>query len=271
MATFIKRLSALKQPGTVTLNSEGSIARLTLSNPERRNALSGPMIAELAGAVAELEQWRGGAAVILTGDGGTFCAGLDLACVREGVIATAEDGMLMSRLMTDSLHRLRQLPMLSVAAIDGYGIGGGAELATATDWRVMGHGAQIRFVHAKMGATTGWGGGARLAALVGRRTALRLIAHGTAIDGEAASAIGLCDGIATPGESAAAAASRLLLEPALAHSASIESLRAIKQAIAGASDIPADVRAAETACVGQVWGSEANKSAVGRRPGSDSG
>ena len=262
-SSFVSRLAGLRQHGSVTLRKEGRIAWLTLHNQERRNALTGPMMVQLAGAVSELEHWKEGAAVILTGDGGTFCAGLDLSCVRSGVIASPEDGMLMSQYMTETLYRLRQLPLLSVAAVDGYGIGGGAELSTATDWRVMSQGATLRFVHAKMGATTGWGGGARLVSLVGRSTALRLLAHGTALDAAAAAAIGLCDGIGETDETAAAAALRLLVEPALVHSASVESLRAIKAAIAGASNIPEAVRAEETSAVGLVWGSDANRTAVG--------
>lgn len=238
------------------------MAILTLSNPERRNAMSGPMMAGLADAVKELEMWNEGVAVILTGEGGTFCSGLDYELARGGTVSSPQQATLMSQLMTDTLHRLRQLPLLSVAAIDGFAIGGGAELTTATDWRVMASDAQVRFVHARMGATTGWGGGARLVGMLGRARALKLLAHGTPLDGNAAFALGLCDGVAQAGETAASAAARLLIDPAIAHSASVQSLRAIKSAFASASDIPPEVRAEETQAIGRVWGSEANRNAL---------
>ena len=167
----------------------------------------------------------------------------------------------MSKFMTETLYRLRQLPLLSVAAVDGFAVGGGAELTTSCDWRVMSSTATIRFVHAKMGAAPGWGGGARLVDLVGRREALKLLAHGTALDGAAALDLGLCDGVAEPGETAAAAATRLLIAPALEHAASIQSLRAIKTGVASASEISELVRGKETEAVGLVWGSEANRGA----------
>ena len=220
---------------------------------------------QLSDAVSELEQWDEGAAVVLTGAGGTFCAGLDLELAR-GELGTPEQGALMSQLMTETLYRFRQLPMLSVAAVDGYAVGGGAELTTAADWRVMAHdGATIRFVHARMGAAPGWGGGARLVQLVGRRQALKLLAHGTPLDGVSALRLGLCDGVGEAGEEAAEAATRLLIEPALEHAASVQSLRAIKTGIAAATEIAPSVRADETRAVGLVWGSEANRGAFGDR------
>ena len=142
---------------------------------------------ELTEAVDRLAAWKDGAALILSGDGGHFCAGLDFE-LAKGELSTPENGELMSMLMTDNLNRLRSLPLLSVAAVDGAGFGGGAELATACDWRVMAADARLRFVQAKMGATTGWGGSARLVELVGRRQALRLLTLSPTVDTYAATA-----------------------------------------------------------------------------------
>ena len=263
--TLLRRLAALDQPGHVTLTYIGRVARLTLHNPDRRNAVSGPMIAQLSEHVDTLSRWDEGAALVLTGAGGHFCAGLDLALARSE-FSTPESGRMMNEVMGGLLHRMRQLPLLSVAAIDGYAIGGGAELATATDWRVMATapGATLRFVHAKMGVSPGWGGGARLVGLVGRAQALRCLAHGKSLDAGAASAIGLCDAVAEAGEPAADAAERLLFAPALAHAASTEALRAIKTAVAAASEVAAEVRKAEAAALVSVWGSGANHRIIER-------
>ncbi|KAL1521014.1 hypothetical protein AB1Y20_022571 [Prymnesium parvum] len=241
LAAIARRLASMGGGGAVRLRKDGPIAHLTLDHPARRNAL---------------ERWDDGAALLLSGAGGAFCAGLDLSAAE---LRSAEGGAMMSALMADTLHRLRQLPLLSVAAVDGAAVGGGAELATAADWRVMAAAGSLHFVHAARGAAPGWGGGARLVELLGRAGALRLLALGRRLDAPAAAALGLCDGIAAEGETAAAAAVRLLLAPALAHAASVDALRAIKRGVAGASEISPEVRANEAAALALVWGSEANR------------
>jgi ethylmalonyl-CoA/methylmalonyl-CoA decarboxylase len=68
----------------------------------------------------------------------------------------------MSLVMSSTLARISALPLISVAMIDGYAIGGGAELTTAADIRMMTRSAKVRFVHSKMGVVSGWGGASRV-------------------------------------------------------------------------------------------------------------
>lgn len=266
LRAFRGRLAALPQPGSVSLiTSEAGVARLTLCNAARRNSLTGPMMASLADAVEDLERrahandlW----AVVLSGEGGrAFCAGADLSLALEA-IDTQADAELMSQLMTDTLNRLRELPLLSVSAVDGPAMGGGAELCTATDWRVFGAGARVQFVQTRMAASTGWGGAARLVSLVGRSEALRLLLHGPPLDASAACALGLCDAVAEPGESAADAAHRLLLGPAREQAGSAASMRAVKASIAGCTAVTVDAARAETDAFGSVWGTGPNRAAL---------
>ena len=97
--------------------------------------------------------------------------------------------------MQDATSRLFNLPLVSVAAIAGHALGGGAELATACDFRIMKQAAKIGFVQVRLNLTTGWGGGTRLVKLIGRTKALSLLTSGRVLDAETALKIGFVDAI----------------------------------------------------------------------------
>ncbi|ETV82952.1 hypothetical protein, variant 2 [Aphanomyces astaci] len=101
----------------------------------------------------------------------------------------------MSRVMTHALTRLRRLPFPSVAVVEGAAIGGGAEITTACDFRVLARSASIQFVHGRMGVSPGWGGGARLVQLVGRQRALRLLGRTEKVAAADAEVLGLADAV----------------------------------------------------------------------------
>lgn len=173
-------------------NLETGVAEIKLSYPEKANALSGSMMIELADVVQDLEGWDEGKAVILYGDpeGVNFCAGADVNSVKS---LGAKKGGLMCLFMQNALSRLQRLPMISVAAVQGNAIGGGAELTTACDFRVMCPDASIQFVQAKMGLSPGWGGGTRLVRIVGPRTALKLLTSAQSLSADEAAGLGLSD------------------------------------------------------------------------------
>lgn len=263
---FTTKLASLPQPGSVQLTvGTTGIARLTLCNASRRNSLTGPMMAQLLQQVEALERSDASTwAVVLSGEGGHFCSGADLGLALEHV-KTHADGLLMSELMTSILQRFRALPLLSVAAIDGNAIGGGAELCTAADWRVVAENGAVQFVQTRMGASTGWGGAARLAEVVGSRAAaLRILLHQPKLDADAAHACGLADAVGDSGESAADAAERLLLGPAREKAASAEAIRAVKSAVSAATPVTDGAVAAETHAFGRTWGGPANREALAR-------
>ncbi|KAI9152572.1 hypothetical protein H9P43_009364 [Blastocladiella emersonii ATCC 22665] len=179
------------------------VALVQLDNPAKLNALSGCMMAELADCVDTLQQEQDKlAAVILTGAGGSFCTGFDLD-VASSHVSTPEGGQTMAELMHDTLTRLRRLPLVSFAAVEGYAMGGGAELTTATDFRVVTYGSTIRFVHLKMGAAPGWGGAYRLSQLLGHPRALQLLMSCKKLDGEAAQKLGLAQWVCPTGQALA--------------------------------------------------------------------
>lgn len=146
---------------------------------------------DLNDVVNELELWRTGKGIILSGCGGTFCSGGFLETVKN--IFTPADGFKMATLMHDSISRLRSLPFVSVSLVTGMAIGGGAELMLATDFRLMTPTAHVSFVEANMGVGTGWAGGTLLQRLVGHRTALDLLLTCRKVSSDEALVIGLAD------------------------------------------------------------------------------
>ena len=129
MEKFLNRLSRYGS-GQILLEKDNSsgIAIVTLENHKRRNALTGHMMVALKGIVNELEAWEQGKAVILRGYGDTFCSGGDLNAVMKE-IGTPEEGRMMCEYMQETLTRFMELPLISVAALNGKTLGGGAEVS----------------------------------------------------------------------------------------------------------------------------------------------
>lgn len=255
--------------GAVTLSMDDStgLARIKLCHESHRNALCGRMMAQFADAVDALEKWDRGVAVLLTAEGKrAFCAGVDLYFARTH-LTTSEDGRLMCHLMTDALNRMRALPMVSFVAIEGPAVGGGAEMTTAFDYRVMSDKAYIHFVEVQMGVSTGWGGGARLVNLLGRREALRALAWSEAITPDMATKLGLADKvISTLDEEAGGAEGGALkmIQPLISQH-NWQALRAIKTVIAEADSIEDAVQEEEIRNFAAMWGGKDNKDAVEHR------
>ncbi|XP_007897448.1 ethylmalonyl-CoA decarboxylase [Callorhinchus milii] len=179
--------------GSIDLQKEGEIATLIINQPERINAFTGTMILELRDRVEELESWTNGKGLILRGADNTFCSGSDLNTVRA--ISNPKDGMTMCMFMQNTLTRLQRLPLISVALVQGVALGGGAELTTACDFRLMTSESEIRFVHKLMGLVPGWGGATRLVQIIGYRNALKLLSSADRVRSAKALRIGLADKI----------------------------------------------------------------------------
>jgi ethylmalonyl-CoA/methylmalonyl-CoA decarboxylase len=254
--------NALGGDGRVHLHDEDDgLAVLTLDHPAASNALSGPMIAALDEAVDRLADDGERRALLIRAVGGkTFCAGADLKVVRAQV-DSSDFAQRMSLFMRDLTERVAGLPLVSAVALDGSAIGGGAELCTCADWRFIAQDATIRFVHAKLGISPGWGGGGRLTRLIGRGPALRLLTTARLVEAEEALGVGLVDGVAPPGGAEAMARARLaelLVHPA----ASVRALKGLVHA-ADRLDPVAAARVEGEAFVG-LWGGPAMKEALAR-------
>jgi enoyl-CoA hydratase len=165
------------------------IARVTLNRPDKLNALNGAVIAELGEAIAHIEGDPGVRAVILTGAGAkAFAAGADI-----GEIAgqTAIDGKARSMTGQAVFRRLERCGKPVIAAVNGFALGGGCELAMACHLRVASEQARFGQPEVKLGIGPGYGGTVRLARLVGKGRALELLLTGAMIDAQEAYRIGL--------------------------------------------------------------------------------
>ncbi|MET7651907.1 MULTISPECIES: enoyl-CoA hydratase/isomerase family protein [unclassified Streptomyces] len=157
---------------------------VTLHRPEARNAISGRMIAELHRVCEDLE--REPKLMLLTGHGGVFAGGADIAELRRRGRDDALRGI-NSRLF----ERIRRLPLPTVAAVDGWALGGGAELAYACDIRIAGPNAVFGNPEPGLGILAAAGACWRLKELVGESVAKHILLAGRNLDAAAALTRGL--------------------------------------------------------------------------------
>ena len=185
--------------GEVVLNRRGKVLEILIRNNNKKNAVSGKMMFQLAHVVDEVHRIvRSDDSVVglaIRGDGvDTFCSGADLEFAGK-VINTPVKGVLMAKFMSEALNSLRQSSLISVCCLNGTVVGGGAELATVGDFRIMtDHDKHfIQFVHATIGAAPGWGGATRLANIIGRKEAIKLAASAKRISAHDAVELGFVD------------------------------------------------------------------------------
>ncbi|MCQ3803043.1 MAG: enoyl-CoA hydratase/isomerase family protein [bacterium] len=136
---------------SVTTTYEGSLARILLNRPDRRNALDERTGEDLSAAVEEVSGRDDLAVVVLEGAGDHFCAGWDLS--EFGRLSAADDDQVASYLVANVhlLRRIADLPQFTVAFVQGYAIGFGAALAVSADLAVADPGARFYFPEAEFG------------------------------------------------------------------------------------------------------------------------
>ncbi|XP_069829754.1 ethylmalonyl-CoA decarboxylase isoform X1 [Dendropsophus ebraccatus] len=260
--TEVKRKLSPFSGGSINLyKGEGGIAELCINNPSRKNAFSGTMMLELEERIVDLENWSEGKGLIVYGAENTFCSGGDLSTMKS--ISNPKDGLMMCMFMQNTLTRLHRLPLISVALVEGKAIGGGAELCTACDFRLMTKESEIRFVHKHMGLVPGWGGASRLTQLVGSRQALKLLSGALRIHPEFALSIGLTDDILSLAGARALEEARTWIAPYTKGPAEIT--RAIKKLVVSEREhLFEDALRKEKDIFETVWGGPANLQALSK-------
>ncbi|MEV4641877.1 enoyl-CoA hydratase/isomerase family protein [Actinoplanes sp. NPDC049548] len=179
--------------GTLHVEELDDRVVVTLRRPEFRNAINAPMVRELHEVCGMLEaQPR---LLLLTGDGGTFAAGADIAELRERGRDQALQGI-NSRLF----DRIARLPLPTVAAVDGYALGGGAELAYACDLRIASPTAVFGNPEPGLGILAAAGACWRLRDLVGASVAKQVLLAGRRLGADDACRLGLVAEVVPAGE-----------------------------------------------------------------------
>lgn len=182
---------------TLTYEVSDRIATITVNRPDKLNALNDRVIAELGEAIDAAIADANVGGVILTGAGRAFVAGADISELTQqsavGLKALSQRGQRMMR-------RWETSPKPTIAAINGFSLGGGCELAMCCHVRIASEAAKFGQPEVKLGLPPGYGGTQRLPRLVGRGRALQLLLTGEMIDAQEAFRIGLVNKVVPAGD-----------------------------------------------------------------------
>ena len=218
----------------IRLEKEGHVAVMTVSRPEALNALNSEALEELRAKAAEVAANDEVRVLIITGEGKAFVAGADIAEMKD---LGPEEGESFGLRGQAALSAIEQLPVPVIAAVNGFALGGGCELALCADIRIASEKARFGQPEVGLGITPGFCGTQRLPRVIGLSKAMDLILTGRMIKADEALSVGLVDKVVPPEE--------LMNE-------------AMKLASAIAANAPVAVRAAKRA-VRQFTGSSLEK------------
>ncbi len=200
------------------------IATITVNRPDKLNALNSATIAELGVAIDEARARDDVGGVLLTGAGRAFVAGADISELEK---QTPLDATRRARAGQRVFRRFETSPKPVVAALNGFALGGGCELAMACHVRIASEAAKFGQPEVKLGILPGYGGTQRLPRLIGRGAALRLLLTGELIGAAEAYRLGLVDQVVAPEaliETATALLRAMLANAPLALAACIEAV-----------------------------------------------
>lgn len=182
----------------ITLDVSDRVATLTVNRPDKLNALNDLTVAELGQAIEDIRTREDVGGVILTGSGSkAFVAGADIAELSK---QSPLDGRDRARRGQHLLRRIETSPKPIIAAVNGFALGGGCEIAMACHVRIAAETARFGQPEVKLGISPGYGGSQRLPRLVGQGRALELILTGEMIDAREAYRIGLVNAVVSPAD-----------------------------------------------------------------------
>jgi enoyl-CoA hydratase len=183
------------QTAAVVVEERGALAVVRLARPARRNPLSVSTLEELDSAVASLVARADVRALVFTGAGDVFASGADIRELQQLTPGSAREFALRGQRL---MRKIADAPQLTVAAVNGYCMGGGLDLALACDLRVASSSAVFAHPGARLGIITGWGGTQRLPRVVGAARALEMFATARRLTSGEAFDIGLVSRVCDP-------------------------------------------------------------------------
>lgn len=181
----------------VEVTHEGPVSTLTINRPDKLNALSQEVLGDLKSAIDEVSRRDDVRAAIITGTGKAFVAGADIAAMRDMDEAQARG---FGALGHDTFNAIEHLRFPVIAAVNGFALGGGCELALACDFIYASTKAKFGQPEVNLGIIPGFGGTQRLPRRVGPAMARELIYTGKMIDAAEAFRIGLANAVFEPDE-----------------------------------------------------------------------
>jgi len=177
----------------VVVERDGHLAIVAVNRPSKLNALDNETIERLDGLIAQIDQDDQVGAIIITGTGEkAFVAGADISMLAKQGVLEGKQNSQLGQAMTSRIENCTK-PVL--AAINGFALGGGLELALACDVRFASDNAKVGLPEVSLGIIPGYGGTQRLPRLVGSGVALQMILQGDPIDAQEALRIGLVNGV----------------------------------------------------------------------------
>jgi enoyl-CoA hydratase len=180
---------------TIILEIDGPLATLTFNRPDKLNALSDELLQEFSQALDDIQLNPALRVLILTGQGRAFIAGAD---VRQFLGFDSRTAHEFIHLGQAAINKLESLPIPVIAAVNGFALGGGCEMALACDLIYASENARFGQPEVNLGLMPGLGGSQRLARLVGRGLAKELCLTGRAVEAHEAKAMGLAAQVFPP-------------------------------------------------------------------------
>jgi enoyl-CoA hydratase len=226
----------------VHIDIRGRVGVLTLDDPERRNALSLDLCAQISAGVEELEGDDGVGALVVTGAGPAFCAGADLSQLGD----SRRDGLLA---IYEGFLRVARSPLPTLAAINGAAVGAGMNLALGCDLRVAARSARFDTRFLDLGIHPGGGHTWMFRRIAGQQAAMAAVLFGQVLDGQEAERVGLVWTCVPDDElldRAVAIAERAAAAPP-------ELARRVKRTIQDMATIDEHDRAVERELADQLW------------------
>jgi enoyl-CoA hydratase/carnithine racemase len=227
---------------TLSVERDGEVVTVYFSRPEKLNPINEKLLQEMLAVAQELQEDEGSRVVVLTGKGRSFCVGADLAMLSARsdpqVYGSQSD---RARLRTAKagwrvMEEWERLDQVTIAAVNGFAVGGGVSLAMACDFRIAAAGARMWIPEVRFGVPYMWGSISRLVNLIGMAKAKELIMTCDEISAEEALALGLVNQVVKPArldDAVRAFAAKLLSKPPMALRRTKEFFKALSTNRAG--------------------------------------